>query len=307
MATAFEEYRTCMLCPRACGVDRTLGASGRCHAGSVPHVAHVMLHQWEEPCISGANGSGTVFFSGCPLGCVYCQNFEISGGYSGAEYSEDRLADLFLSLEQRGAHNVNLVTACHHIPHVAAAIREARAKGLSVPIVYNTSGYESRDSLSKLQDLVDIYLTDIRYHNSRTAKAYSKAPDYPEIAMKALKTMMEQVGEPQISEDGLMKKGVIVRLLLLPGHLIEAKQVLRDVYHTYGDSVYISHMSQYTPTEHVKDIFPKLSRRLTAYEYASFVDYARSLGVRFAFTQEGSSASESFIPPFSLENSAKIF
>lgn len=303
--TVFEEYRSCTLCPRACRVDRTRGKKGRCHAGALPRVAHVMLHRWEEPCISGTRGSGTVFFSGCPLGCVYCQNQEISGRYIGAEYNEETLADLFLSLERQGAHNVNLVTATHHIPHVAEAIRCARRGGLSVPIVYNTSGYETRESLSLLDGLIDVYLTDVRYHGTKTASLYSGAVDYPTVAMKALDIMRRQVGDPCIDQDGLMQKGVIVRLLLLPGHLIEAKRILKDVYGAYGDGVYISLMSQYTPTENAAQKAPSLSRRVTPYEYRSFVDYARSLGVRRAFTQEGTSASESFIPPFFAEKSEK--
>lgn len=305
MEAVMEEYRSCHLCPHACSVDRTGGAVGLCRAEATPRVAHVMLHAWEEPCISGKNGSGTVFFSGCPLGCVYCQNHKISRGYIGAEYSVQQLSDLFLSLEERGAHNVNLVTATHHIPHVAAAIRDAKGRGLSVPIVYNTSGYETKASLGELCGLVDIYLTDVRYHNASTAEKYSGAPDYPKVAMEALSLMVKQVGKPKLSEDGLMQKGVIVRLLLLPGHLIEAKQILRDVYRTHGDDLYISLMSQYTPTERVKEKFPALARPVSPYEYASLVEYALSLGVRFAFTQEGSAASESFIPPFSAEKLGK--
>lgn len=298
---ALEEYRSCTLCPRACRVDRTQNSYGRCRSGMLPRVAHVMLHMWEEPCISGTHGSGTVFFSGCPLGCVYCQNHDISERYIGAEYDEESLSKLFLSLEAQGAHNVNLVTATHHIPHIAEAIRRARDKGLTLPIVYNTSGYERAESLSLLDGLVDIYLTDVRYHSAKTATLYSGASDYPRVAMEALSVMHRQVGDPAFDEGGLMKKGVIVRLLLLPGHLIEAKQILKEVYRAYGDSVYISLMSQYTPTEKVARKVPALSRRVTPYEYASLVDYARSLGVHRAFTQEGTSASESFIPPFSAE------
>ncbi|MBE6655294.1 MAG: radical SAM protein [Ruminococcaceae bacterium] len=302
MSSAFEKYKMCTLCPRACGVDRTEGALGRCRSGEIPRIAHVMLHHWEEPCISGTRGSGTVFFSGCPLGCVYCQNHQISRGYIGAEHNADSLSELFLSLEKKGAHNVNLVTATHYIPHVAEAISKAREAGLSIPVVYNTSGYETEEALSLLEGLVDIYLTDVRYHNTQTASLYSAAPDYPHVATAALSAMQKQVGAPVLDGEGLMKKGVIVRLLLLPGHLIEAKQILKDVYRAHGDGVYISLMSQYTPSPTVAEKYPALSRTVTPYEYASLVEYARSLGVTRAFTQEGSSASESFIPPFLAEN-----
>ena len=296
-----EAYRACTLCPRGCRVDRTGGVVGVCRAEASPRVAHTMLHMWEEPCISGKNGSGTVFFSGCPLGCVYCQNRDISQTYIGAEHDEKALADLFLSIEATGAHNVNLVTATHHIPHIAEAISIARARGLSVPIVYNTSGYERVSSLAMLSGLVDVYLTDLRYKNERTARTYSHAPDYPPVAMRALEEMVRQTGDARFDGEGMMQSGVIVRILLLPHHLIEAKQILRDVYSAFGNSVYISLMSQYTPVGDVGERFPKLARRVTPYEYASFVDFARTLGVTHAFTQEGESASESFIPPFCAE------
>ncbi len=302
MTAIFGKYKACTLCPRACGVDRTAGKLGRCRSSALPRVAHTMLHHWEEPCISGVRGSGTVFFSGCPLGCVYCQNHEISGKYIGAEYDEKSLAALFLSLEGQGAHNVNLVTATHYIPHVAEAIRIAKDEGLTLPVVYNTSGYETEASLSLLHGRVDIYLTDVRYHSARTASLYSEAPDYPTVAMAALSAMQGQVGKPLFDGDGLMKKGVIVRLLLLPEHLIEAKQILRDVFRAYGDRVYISLMSQYTPPVGIAEKHPALSHTVTPYEYASLVAYARALGVTRAFTQEESSASESFIPPFVSEN-----
>lgn len=298
MQDILEQYRFCNLCPRKCGVDRTQDKRGRCHAGMVPRVAHTMLHAWEEPCLSGTKGSGTVFFSGCSLGCIYCQNKEISDKYCGAECDEDALAELFLSLEEKGAHNVNLVTGAHHIPHIKEAVFKARNRGLSVPVIYNTSGYELPESLDMLAGTVDVYLTDFRYHNPKTAALYSSAPDYPDIAKSALDVMVKQIGAPAFDRDGLMKKGVIVRLLLLPGHLIEAKQILKDVFGTHGDSVYISLMSQYTPRAGIAERFPQLSRTVSPYEYASLIAYARKLGVINAFTQEGSSASESFIPPF---------
>lgn len=299
MKTIFEEYRSCTLCPRACGVDRTSGKHGACHSSSVPLVAHSMLHAWEEPCLSGERGSGTVFFSGCPLGCIYCQNRKISGGGVGKEHSSEELAELYLSLQRAGAHNVNLVTATHYAPHVVQSVSIARGKGLSLPIVWNTSGYESIETLRSLEGSVDIYLTDFRYGRAETAKNYSSAPDYPTVAEKALREMVRQCGIPTFDSEGMMKSGVIVRLLLLPEHLIEAKMILKHVYTLYGDRVYISLMSQYTPVNRSEE-YPALNRRVSDAEYASLVDYARTLGVANAFTQEGSAASESFIPDFGV-------
>lgn len=293
-----EEYARCTLCPRLCGARRTEGVYGACHAGAAPRVAHVRLHMWEEPCLSGTRGSGTVFFSGCPLSCVYCQNHEISRSYIGAEYSVDELASLFLSLESQGAHNVNLVTATHYLPHVLLAIEGARERGLSVPVVYNTSGYERVESIRRLAAHADVFLTDVRYTSALTAAAYSAAPDYPRASMDALTEMVRVTGAPHFDGEGMMTRGVIVRILLLPGHLIEAKRILKNVYSAFGDDVYISLMSQYTPTEEAARRDPVLARTVTPYEYKSLVDYARTLGVTHAFTQEGSAAQESFIPDF---------
>ena len=292
-----EKYSSCTLCPRACRTDRVSGKTGACHSSAIPLVAHSMLHMWEEPCLSGTNGSGTVFFSGCPLGCIYCQNEKISRGGEGKEYSAEDLALLCLSLEEKGAHNINLVTAQHHAPHVISSVSFARDRGLSIPVVYNTSGYESIDTLRVIESSVDIYLTDVRYAHGETARKYSLAADYPAVAAAALAEMVKQKPKPVFDAEGLMKSGVIVRILLLPAHLIEAKMILKSVFDKYGDSVYISLMSQYTPTKKFEK-YPNLSRRVSEAEYISFVEYAQALGVKNAFTQEGSAASESFIPNF---------
>lgn len=291
-----------MLCPRMCGADRLHGAYGACHAGWLPRVAHTMLHMWEEPCISGKNGSGTVFFSGCPLGCVYCQNYKISRGYNGAEYDPASLSKLFLRLQAQGAHNINLVTATHFLPHVVSAVKLSRDGGLSVPVVYNTSGYERTEAVLRLRGTVDVYLTDFKYASSKTAAAYSFAPDYPDVASLALAEMVKAVGVPRFDADGMMIRGVIVRLLLLPGHLVEAKRILRTLYTEYGDQIYISLMSQYTPTGEGRAVSPRLGRRVSAYEYASLVRYAENLGLTQAYIQEGGAAEESFIPDFRSEN-----
>ncbi len=298
MDQLLSPYRSCKLCPRLCGVDRTDGKIGLCHSPALPHVAHSMLHRWEEPCLSGSVGSGTVFFSGCPLGCVYCQNTQISRSCVGKEYSVDALAELFLSLQEQGAHNINLVTATHFTPHVVAAISRARDQGLCVPIVYNTSGYESLNTLRILEGSVDIYLPDFRYIKSQTAKKYSSAENYPSVCESALREMVRQTGAPVLGEDGLLRRGTVVRLLLLPNHLIEAKMILRKLFLTYKDDIYISLMSQYTPMQECAEAYPELSERVSPSDYISLVAYARSLGVTKAYTQEGTAASESFIPPF---------
>ena len=288
-------YQCCTLCPHACGVNRGAGQLGRCKMPSTLKVARVGLHLWEEPPISGQRGSGTVFFSGCPLSCIYCQNYVISHGGKGEFFTKEQLVDAFLSLQSQGAHNINLVTATHFLPTVISALQTAKSQGLDLPIVYNTSGYETEDSLKALDGLVDIYLTDLRYVKSDTAKALSHAPNYPEVAKKALSEMFRQVGQPTFDREGIMKKGVIVRLLLLPGHLIEAKMALRYLYCTYGDSIYLSLMSQYTP---IPGMPAPLDRPVSEAEYRSFLLEASRLGIENAFVQELSSSGATFIPPF---------
>lgn len=254
---------------------------------------------WEEPCISGGQGSGAVFFSGCPLRCVYCQNHPISNGQNGVLITEERLAQIFLELQEKGAANINLVTPTHYTPQILRALKKARAMGLRLPVVYNCGGYEKTQTLKMLEGTVDIYLTDFKYMETETARKYSRAPDYPDVAKAALREMVRQQGTPQFGRDGMMKRGVIVRHLLLPGHLKEAKAVVSYVYGTYSDQVYLSLMNQYTPFAHVP--FPELRRKVTKREYGRLVDYAIALGVENAFIQEGETAKESFIPAFDGE------
>lgn len=254
---------------------------------------------WEEPCISGKRGSGTVFFSGCPLRCVYCQNYGLAHGTFGKRISVGRLEEIFLELQSAGAANINLVTPTHYTPEIVQAVKRAREKGLFVPVVYNCSGYEKEATLRILEGIVDIYLTDFKYMDQETAARYSKAPDYPQAAMAALGEMVRQMkGGAVFGENGIMKKGVIVRHLLLPGHLKNAKAVVKYVYETYGNQVYLSLMNQYTPLPKVKEHFPELARRVTKREYERFVNYALSIGVENGFIQEGETAEESFIPVF---------
>ena len=263
-------------------------------------IARAALHFWEEPCISGECGSGTVFFSGCPLRCVYCQNREISGGKAGKTVGIPRLSEIFLELQKKGAANINLVTPTHYTPEIIEAVRIARMNGLRLPIVYNCGGYEKAETIRSLKGTVDIYLTDFKYAEAEPAKRYSAAPDYPETAEKALHEMFLQAGPPVFDEKGMMQKGVIVRHLLLPSHVGNAKKVVKLVHEKYGEDVILSLLAQYTPLPAVND-YPELSRKVTHREYGRLVDYALSLGIENAFIQEEGTVSESFIPPFDGE------
>ena len=308
----FEKvYEECRLCPRECGVNRKEGQTGFCQMDGTLRVARAALHMWEEPCISGKRGSGAVFFSGCNLRCVYCQNFDIAAGTRGKEISRERLSEIFLELQAQGAANINLVTPDHDLPDIVWALFKAKEQGLCIPVVYNGSGYEKADVIAALEGLVDIFLTDFKYMDGELAGRLSYAGDYPEVAKRALEQMVKITGEPLFNEEGMMQKGVIVRHLLLPGHKKNAKAVLQYLWETYGDRVYISLMNQYTPmvqlTSHrgnQKELEeaarqePQLMRKVTAREYEQVVDYALQLGITNAFIQEGDVAKESFIPDF---------
>ena len=276
---------------------------GYCMMEDGIYLARAALHMWEEPCISGESGSGAVFFSGCNLRCVYCQNHEIAGGRKGRQVSVERLSQIFLELQDKGAANINLVTPDHFIIKIAEAVLLAKEKGLRLPVVYNGSGYEKEGLIENLSGIVDIFLTDFKYMDEKAAQKYSFAPDYPEVAKKALAQMVKLVGEPAFDAKGMMTRGVIVRHLLLPGHKRNAKDVIRYVYETYGDRVYLSLMNQYTPFERLKENsdYRELCRKITRREYETVVDYALSLGVRNAYIQEGDVAKESFIPAFDYE------
>lgn len=291
-----DKYKACRLCARHCGVDRTEGERGYCASSDKIRVARASLHQWEEPVISGERGSGTIFFSGCSLGCIYCQNREISRGNTGKEITERRLSEIMLELMHNGAHNINFVTPTHYAPGIIEATRLARENGLSVPTVYNTSSYDSVDTIEALSQTVDIYLADMKYHLNDTAKKLSGVENYSEAARAAIRKMVENKGSAVI-EGGLMKSGVIVRILLLPGHLAEAKLICSYLLSEYSDSIYISLMSQYTP---IGDMPSPLNRRVSAREYDELCEYAVKKGLKNGFIQEGESASESFIPSFDL-------
>ena len=287
----------CVLCPRNCRVDRAGGEVGFCGAGEKIRIGRAALHFWEEPSISGECGSGTVFFSGCNLRCVYCQNYKISRGNLGRDITVSELSDIFLDLQGQGAHNINLVTPTHYSVQIAEAIRLAKEKGLRLPVVYNCGGYESVDSLRALSGLIDVYMPDLKYFDDKYAIRYSSAPDYFSAATAAIHEMFSQVGKNQFDENGIMTRGVIVRHMLLPGLMFDSKKILDYLYSTYSNDIYISIMSQYTPTGNVSE-YPEINRKITEKYYLALVDYAVSLGIKNAYIQDGEAADESFIPEF---------
>lgn len=295
-----NKYENCLLCPRKCGINRRTGQTGVCGVSSEIKVARAALHYWEEPCISGKRGSGAVFFSGCSLHCVFCQNREISDGKEGKVISKERLSDIFMELADKGANNINLVTPGQYIPDIVWAVNDAKSRGMKLPIIYNTSGYENVTELKLLEGIVDVYLPDFKYMDSTLSAMYSRAKDYPSVAKQALSEMVRQQPDVVIDDStGLIQKGVIVRQLLLPGHVNDAKAVLKYLYDTYHDHVYISMMSQFTPIA-LKD-YPEINRTVTRREYERLVDYALEIGITNAFIQEGDVAKDSFIPAFDCE------
>lgn len=287
----------CNLCPRKCNVDRKNGEKGYCGEGSRLKIGRAALHFWEEPSISGERGSGTVFFSGCNLGCVYCQNREISAEHAGRFLTEEELCAIFLDLQKQGAHNINLVTPTHYAPQIADALHLAKRGGLAIPIVYNCGGYESVETLETLQGLIDIYMPDMKYFDEKYALRYSNAPNYFEIAKAAVFEMFRQVGKNEFDENGMMKRGVIVRHMMLPGLLFDSKKIIDYLYKEYGDDIFISIMSQYTPLPWVEK-YPEINKKISEEYYSSLIDYAESIGIKNAYIQDGEAASESFIPEF---------
>lgn len=295
-----NKYENCLLCPRKCGINRRTGQTGVCGVSSEIKVARAALHYWEEPCISGKRGSGAVFFSGCSLHCVFCQNREVSDGKEGKVISKERLSDIFMELAGKGANNINLVTPGQYIPDIVWAVNDAKSRGMKLPIIYNTSGYENVTELKLLEGIVDVYLPDFKYMDSTLSARYSRAKDYPSVAKQALSEMVRQQPDVVIDDaTGLIQKGVIVRQLLLPGHVNDAKAVLKYLYDTYHDHVYISMMSQFTPIA-LKD-YPEINRTVTKREYERLVNYALEIGITNAFIQEGDVAKDSFIPAFDCE------
>ena len=295
-----ELSEKCALCPRKCGANRLLDKKGFCGGGRDLKIARAALHLWEEPCISGESGSGTIFFSGCTMRCIFCQNREISRGEAGKIISIERLSEIFFELKEKGANNINLVTPMHYAPQIIKALDIAKAKGFDLPIVWNTGGWELPESVEAVKDYADIWLTDFKYFDNNLAEKFSDAKEYFENASASLKKMVEQTGKAVFDEDGIMKKGVIVRHLVLPGHTDDSKEILRWLWKNFGDSIWVSIMNQYTPLC-TDEKYPELFRSVTDEEYDEIIDFAVDLGFENAFVQEGGAASESFIPPFDLE------
>ena len=291
--------KECRLCPRNCGVNRYENV-GVCGASNNLKVSHYSLHHWEEPVISGENGSGTIFFSHCNLKCIFCQNKKISTLGYGKEISGKRLIEIMLELQEVGAHNINLVTPTHFVPQIVRVLKKIKNNSLKVPVVYNTSSYENVETVKMLAGLVDIYLADLKYFDNTLGCNYSNCDNYFEVACNAIDEMYKQVGRPLIEND-IMKKGIIVRILVLPGHKDDAKKIIKYLFEKYNDNIYISIMNQYTPvTRSLK--YPNLNWTVTDGEYNDVVNYACDLGVTKAFIQDGETCLESFIPEFDCSN-----
>lgn len=299
MDKMFETLSACRVCPHRCGVDRAAGKTGRCHAPLLPKLALAGIHHWEEPPISGQNGSGTIFFSHCNLACVFCQNHEISAGGFGKEVSVERLAEICLEQQSRGVHNINLVSAAHFLPQTAKALSLAKAQGLAIPVVYNSNGYETPEGLRLLEGLVDIYLPDFKYWDDALAEQYSAAPQYRAYASAAISEMRRQQPVDVFREDGIMQRGLILRHLVLPGCYKDSFRILDWVRETLGAKTYLSLMSQYTPVYRAKELKP-LSRRVTTFEYEKVIAHFWEIGLENGFMQRRSSAVSDYTPLFDL-------
>lgn len=294
-----ELLSKCMLCPRNCCINRNCGEVGFCKAGNKIKIAKAYLHMWEEPCISGDIGSGTIFFSDCNLRCIFCQNYYISEDGNGVEISVERFSDICLDLQKQGALNINLVTPTHYVPLIIDGIKLAKSRGLNIPIVYNSSGYENVDTIKLLDGIVDIYLPDFKYYSDKYALKYSNCKDYFKYASMAIDEMIKQQPKCLFDKNGILKKGVIVRHLLLPRMEEDSKKIIKYLYDKYGNNIYLSIMNQYTPIRECK--YSELNNRVDDSVYDEVIDYAWDIGVRNAFTQDGESQSESFIPKWDFK------
>lgn len=292
-----ELLNNCTLCPRNCKINRNNNNLGFCNMGKDLTVARASLHFWEEPIISGTKGSGTIFFSGCNLKCVFCQNYQISTNNFGKKISINRLSEIFLELQQQGAHNINLVTPTIFVPQIIQALKIAKKNGLSIPIVYNSSGYETVDTIKLLDGYIDIYLPDFKYFDNKYAVKYSKCPNYFEYAHNAIEEMIKQVGKPQFNKDGLLTKGVIVRHMMLPGLLEDSKKIIHYLVDKYNNDIFISIMNQYTPTNNL-DKYNEINKNVPNNEYEELINLAIDLGIKNGFMQEGETQKTSFIPEF---------
>lgn len=297
MDREIKELLECRICPRNCGINRYEGA-GYCGADYRVLAAKAFLHAWEEPCLSGERGSGTVFFSNCNLGCVFCQNDVISHGGEGKGITIERLCEIFLELQEKGAHNINLVTPTHYIPQIREALILAKSLGLYLPVVYNSNAYEKVESLRLLDGLIDIYLPDIKYFNGKYSRKYSKADNYFEYASAAVLEMHSQVGNP-VFEEGLLKKGLMIRHLMLPGLLFDSKKIVDWIAQNLPSEVYLNIMCQYTPINDLSN-YPEINKRVHKGHYEGLIDYAIINGLENGFYQEFESATEEYVPDFDL-------
>jgi putative pyruvate formate lyase activating enzyme len=295
----FKELLKCNICPRNCNVNRYENA-GFCKSGVNIKVSKVFVHMWEEPCISGERGSGTVFFSNCNLKCIYCQNYKISSEGFGKEISALRLSEIFIELQNKNVHNINLVTPTHYMPMIREALKMSKSSGLKIPVIYNSSGYENVDSLKTMEGLIDVYLPDIKYYNSKYSIKYSKAPDYFKFASEAVLEMYRQTGAPVFDASGIITRGTMIRHLMLPGLLFDSKKIVDWVINNLPEGVYLNLMSQYTPMNKANE-FPELNHKINSAHYESLVNYAVEHGLVNGFIQEYNSADEEYVPDFNLD------
>lgn len=294
-----EELKSCNICPHKCGVNRLNGIKGRCKCDNKIKIALASVHNYEEPCISGKNGSGTVFFSNCNLNCIYCQNYEISQLGKGKEITIEHLAQIFIKQQEKNVNNINLVTPTMYVPQIIEAIKIARKKGLNIPIIYNSNGYENVETIKKLNGYIDIYLPDLKYYSNEIAKKYSKIDNYFETAISAIKEMQKQVGNPIFNKEGIIQKGVIIRHLILPHHLLNTKNILKYVKENFDENTYISIMAQYFPTYKAKED-KLINRKLTKKEYKEIENYLYLLNLKNGYIQELGEHEEEYVPNFDL-------
>lgn len=294
-----EELKSCNICPHKCGVNRLNGIKGRCKCDNKIKIALASVHNYEEPCISGKNGSGTVFFSNCNLNCIYCQNYEISQLGKGKEITIEHLAQIFIKQQEKNVNNINLVTPTMYVPQIIEAIKIARKKGFNIPIIYNSNGYENVETIKKLNGYIDIYLPDLKYYSNEIAKKYSKIDNYFETAISAIKEMQKQVGNPILNEEGIIQKGVIIRHLILPHHLLNTKNILKYVKENFDENTYISIMAQYFPTYKAKED-KLINRKLTKKEYKEIENYLYLLNLKNGYIQELGEHEEEYVPNFDL-------
>ncbi len=294
-----KELDECKICPHKCKINRNEGKTGRCRAGKNVKIALASIHNYEEPCISGNNGSGTVFFSNCNLNCIYCQNYEISQLGKGKEITVEHLAEIFINQQNKNVNNINLVTPTMYVPQIIEAIKIARKNGLNIPIIYNSNGYENVETIKMLDGYIDVYLPDLKYYSNEISKKYSNVDNYFETAVAAIKEMQKQVGNPVFDENGIIKKGVIIRHLILPNHILNTKNILRYIKENFDEDTYISVMAQYFPTYKAKEN-DKINRKITKKEYKEVEEYLYCLNLKNGYIQELGDHEEEYVPTFDL-------